>query len=359
MRPQEHCDEIRASFARHRRALRGPATLLLLAAVSPWWGSPPAAASEPVRLHGVAYLGDLPTFIAAERGLFAQHGLSVEVEQTPSGKQNLAILRAGEIDFALMAPTPLVLDRLAHPGPEQPDDPVILASTVHSTHLNHVVTLTDGDIREPADLAGRRLGVMRGTNAEYMWWLFAAYHRLGPGDTELVDLPVEALPDALVEGTVDAAVLWEPHVSRLHQRLGGGLQELEGSHIYSAKWLLVTTRRNAREHADRCRAMLAAYSDAIEYIERHPREALQIYADHTGIALEELQRHGEDVLYGLSLDWSLVAALQQQIEWAVRTSQVDMGEEPALLSWIEPGPLRSLSTTAVGIPKSGREEERR
>lgn len=357
MRPPEHCDEIRGSFARHSDVFPGATLFLLLVLVAPW-APALSAESNPIRLHGVTYLGDLPTFIADKRGLFAEHGLSVEVEHTASGKQNLATLRAGEIDFALMAPTPLVLDRLAHPGPERPDDPVILASTVHSTHLNHVVTLADGDIREPADLAGRRLGVTRGTNAEFMWLLFAAYHRLEPGDTEIVDLPIEALPDALVEGAVDAAVLWEPRVSRLHQRLDGGLRELEGSHIYSAKWLLVTTRRNAREHTAHSRAILTAYSDAIEFIERHPQEALQVYADHNGIALEELQRHGEDVLYGLNLDWSLVAALQQQIVWAARTGRVDISDDPGLLSWIESGPLRSLATTAVGIPDIGREGER-
>lgn len=356
MRPAAHCDEIRGSFARHPGAFPGATLLLLLVLVAPW-APALSAESDPIRLHGVTYLGDLPTFIADQRGLFAEHGLSVEVVQTSSGKQNLATLRAGETDFALMALTPLVLDRLAESGPDRPDDPVILGSVVHSTHLNQVITIADNGIRAPADLSGHRLGVMRGTNAEFMWWLFTAYHRIDPSSVELVDLPMDQLPDALVEGRIDAAVMWEPRISQLARRPGVRLRQLEGNQIYSAKWVLVTTRRTVHEKPRRSRAILAAYRDAIDFIERHPREALQAYADHIGIPLQQLQRNGETILYALSIDWSLAGSLQQQIEWAAHAGYPVNRREPALLSWIESGPLRSLAPPAVGIPDRVREEE--
>src|SRR6056297_332127 len=88
-----------------------------------------------VRIAGAAYIGDLPTYVAAELGFFARHGLASAVEYSDSGKHNMALLRAGDVDFALMALTPFVLDRLTDPTPGQPDHPVILASLLQSHEL--------------------------------------------------------------------------------------------------------------------------------------------------------------------------------------------------------------------------------
>lgn len=331
--------------------------VLLLAAVA----AVPAVAAEagdPIRLRGVLYLGDLPTQVADARELFARHGLSVEVDYEETGRESLQALRAGETDFALMSLTPLVLDRLAHPGPDGGDDPVILTNLVHSTGLKRVVTLADNGIETAADLAGRRVGLARGMNTEFLWWQFAIYHRLDPASVELLELPIEEVPAALDERRIDAAVVWEPWVIRMEQQAGEPLRLLAGSSIYSARWVLVTTRRMARERPDLCRTLLAVYREAIDVIERHPQESLQSYVDRAGIPREGVERLREEMLYGLGLDWSLIGGLRQQAQWAVDAGHVAVDAEPRLLSWIDAGPLRSLVPTAVGLPQPVRQGQR-
>lgn len=161
-----------------RRAVLPWVWLVLLACCAMATGQAADAAS--VRLAGVDYLGDLPTVIAHDEGLFARHGLDVEVEFNGSGRDNLERLRAGTTDFALMALTPIVLDRLADPSPGQADDPVILASLVHSTRLNHVVVPASGPVEHPADLRGRRVGLRKGTNSEFA--IKGTHPRAAPGE---------------------------------------------------------------------------------------------------------------------------------------------------------------------------------
>jgi hypothetical protein len=61
---------------------------------------------------------------------------------------------------ALMAPTPLVLDLLESPHTGTTTDPLIIASLVYYSRLNHVVAFRSNDIRETSDLAGGRVGIL-------------------------------------------------------------------------------------------------------------------------------------------------------------------------------------------------------
>ncbi|WP_296807472.1 NrtA/SsuA/CpmA family ABC transporter substrate-binding protein [Thiocapsa sp.] len=310
-------------------------------------------------MAGVDYLADLPTVIARHEGLFARHGLDVDVEFNASGRRNLERLRAGEADFALMALTPIVLDRLADPSPGEADDPVILASLVHSIRLNHVVAPVSGPVERPADLRGRRIGLHKGTNAEFVWWLFAHFHGFDPAAVELVDYPVARIPDALREGEVDAAVIWEPWLSRLREPGGEEFRSFPGGNIYAAKWVLVTTRANAREQPGRSRAVLAAYRDAIASINRDPEAAITVYARHADIPGDILRRNWPALDYALNLQWSVLATLQQQIDWALRAGHGHATDTIAVLDLIDATALRALDPSVVGIPGGHADPESR
>lgn len=310
-----------------------------------------AADSVPIRLAGVDHLGDIPTVIAAEAGLFDRQGLDVVVEFSDSGRHNLQRLRAGEVDFALMALTPIVLDRLAAPSRGAADDPVILASLVHSIRLNHLVVPASGPVQHPADLQGRRVGLHQGTNAEFAWWLFAHFNGLDPNAVETVDYAVDRINDALREGEVDAALVWEPWLSRLQEHGGEAFRSMPGSQVYGAKWVLVTTRATARGEPELCRAMLAAYRDAIAAIDRDPNGAIAVYARHAGINEEILRRNWQALDYDLNLHWSILATLQQQIDWAVEAGHGQAADSIGVLDLVDAAALRALDPALVGIPE--------
>jgi len=306
-------------------------------------------AEEPVKISGVLYLGDLPTLVAQREGFFEQHGFDVTVEYKHSGQENLQRLRAGETDFALMALTPIVIDRLADPTPG-PDNPVILASLVHSIQLNHVLARADSNIETPADLQGRRVAVQKGTNAEFVWWLFTHVHGIDSASVELVDRPVSQIPDGLIHGEFDAAVMWEPWSSLLEDRFGIQVRTFTGSNVYTAKWVLVTSRRFLSRHPDRVQAVLSSYHDAIEFIESGPERAIHLFSEHADVSPEILRRNWQALDYDLNLDWTLVATLLQQVDWARKAGYPEAGTTFNILGLIDTAPLRALYPRAVGIP---------
>lgn len=309
-----------------------------------------ALAGEPLRLHGVVYLGDLPTLVAHEEGVFTDHGLEPTIRFGHSGMANLQALLGGDTDVALMAPTPLALHQVRHPPDGSADDPVILASLVHATQLDQLLVLEDSPIRRPEDLHRRRVGLMHGTNAEFMFWLYTAFHGLEAEAIELVDARTESLGRLLIDGEIDAAVIWEPWAARLKARHAGGLRQLSSEEGYTAKWLLVTRRGFARDNPVAIRRLLAAYAETIDRIEDQPLEALRLYARHAELDDRFLPPADALPLFGLGLDWSLLATLQQHLAWIRATNRDGAGPAPRILDWIESGPLRDVAPTAVGIP---------
>jgi len=269
-------------------------------------------------------------------------------------------LRAGETDFALMALTPLVLDRLADPDPGGPDDPVILTSLLQTNALTAIVAGPDSGIERPADLAGLRVAFERGTNTEFVWWLFEQVHQIDPSSIETASIPFSETPEAVASGRVDAAVMPEPWASQLETRLKANgrspVRRFDTRNLYAGRWVLVTTRRHVLQRGEACRKLLAAYRKAVEFIERAPADAISIYAENTGATDSILAERWEALDYDLNLDWALIASLQEQLRWARDVGKPDAGAPLRVLELLETGPLREVRADAVKIPAPARQD---
>jgi ABC-type nitrate/sulfonate/bicarbonate transport system substrate-binding protein len=310
-----------------------------------------AAESGPPRLLGVRYLGDLPSLVADERGFFRGSAESLNVEYTSSGRINLRKLRAGETDYAVMALTPLVIDALSDASPGEASDPVIVGNLLNSHRLNQVVTLKRTGVSRPRDLETSRVGLVKGTNAEFVWSLFARMHGLDTEGVTLVDLPVNKLPQALTDGRVEAAVLWEPWTSRTAEAADGALKNLPGSSSYNAHWVLVGRRSFVDSHPELTRDLLQGYIRAIDWIDTHREQALAFYANRTRVPQARLERNWAVFDYSLDLGWSVLNSLQLQLQWASDAGYGTAGApSPEVLELLEPAPLRKLDKLRVSIP---------
>lgn len=325
------------------------ATALLSFLVLLLFGMSPAQAEDVRRLHGVVYLGDIPTLVASERGYFSGQGLDLDVHFGDSGKDNLELLRAGKTDFALMAVTPLVLDAVAREYAGDPNDPQVIASISHSIGLNFVVTRAGNGIEHPVDLEGSRIALVRGTNAELLLHFFLEYYGLSVDQVRLVYLPVAEVFEAVAANEVDAAVLWEPWATRLDARLGEPQQRFEVSNVYTARWLLVGRREIVQQSAQAAEQVLQAYAEAIRHIDAYPEDAISLYARHHGVEAEDVAVRWHNFIYGLSLNWSLVTALQQQAEWARDAGYATPQVQFRPLRLVDPRPLNAVQPAAISL----------
>ncbi|WP_296593323.1 ABC transporter substrate-binding protein [Methylophaga sp.] len=310
-----------------------------------------------LKLAGVNYLGDLPTLVASKNQLFKKHQLDVDVSFNNSGKQSLDDLRAGKVDFALVSPTAFTLDKLANANNELPDkEPVILGNLLHSTLMNQILTTSNGkQIQTVTDLSGGRIGLPKGTNSEYLWWVYSVFYQVNTEQVEVIDLPISELGKALIDDKVDAIVTWQPWTNHFITEYGDQLKQVEGSHVYSAKWLLVTTRQMAAQNPQQCQQLLTAYADAISLIHSDTEDVMQMYS-------QEMRKNAivgqnyQPGLHQLNLNWSLISELHQNIQWAKLNNFPGSDKPTDVTSWFASEPLAAIQPFLVKIPTMRSEE---
>lgn len=306
--------------------------------------------ADPLRISGMNYLGDLPTLVAERNGFFARHHGDVEAIQGESGRDNLRRLRAREIDFALMHMTPLVFDALANPTRGGPDDPVILANLSHARPVIHLMLLDAGGAAPGEALRGRRVGVPRGSNAEYVLHVIASIAGISNDEYTVVDMEAAEMGDALASGRIDAASVWDPWTRRLRDRFGDRLTEEPDLGSYVSRWVLVARRGSVDSDPEHAIAVLRAYRDAVDWIQANEEAALAISEAHGSGAAGPPIGLAPDLLFDVTLDWSLIASYRQQIAWARARSDMDDNEVPSFMDIVAPAPLAAIAPEAVLMP---------
>jgi NitT/TauT family transport system substrate-binding protein len=297
--------------------------------------APPAR--EPLTLGVVQMPAMGLVFVAEAKGYFAAHGVAVELRPFTSGRDALAAVAAGKLDAATVLETPVAL--------RAPRDPtLVVLTTLHvATGNTRLVARRDARVEAETDLAGKRLGVPRGTNAEYFLNVLLASGGVSLSDVTLVDLAPDAVARALAAGDVDAAAVWEPYAYEARRLLGlGGSTEVE-SDLYTEISMLATRDDVLRRRRDALVRVVRALADAERLARERPEEAFRAVR----AALPQVDEDAVRVAWrrihpALGLTHQLAAVLADESAWfraAGRTSgpPIDVGRllAPAVLAEVD------------------------
>ena len=139
----------------------------------------------------------LPYLAAAADGLFAEHGLDVEVLHPASGPENVRRVATAGSEFCLTSMGHYLAARKRFG-----DLAARFVSAVVQRHPIAGLVASDSGIDTPGDLSGRRVGGSgdKGLLAEYQ----AALDQLGLERGEVVETSYSDAPAALARGEIDA-----------------------------------------------------------------------------------------------------------------------------------------------------------
>lgn len=181
-------------------ALALGALLALLGACQPA-AAPPISA--PMRIGAYFWPGTYWVDVAHHKGWFREAGLNVErVDTNADFFASFDDLVDGKLDVVGFTLFDLVLYNAR--GKQL----VGFLATDESFGADALVARAG--INAIRDLAGKRLGIPRGTYLEYMWTIVAARDGLSPGAVQLVEVPGEKAAEAFGAGQVDAVFTWQP-----------------------------------------------------------------------------------------------------------------------------------------------------
>lgn len=269
------------------RTLAAAAALLAAALVAQ------PAGAEPIRIGHSTWVGYGPFFIAKEQGYFDEEGVEVELIIMEDPKLRFGALAAGRLDA--IATT---------------IDTMPLYLTPDGTTYQYIFAVDDSkggdgivahkDIETIADLKGKKVAFAEGSVSQFYLNVLLREAGLSEDDVEAVNMTAGDAGSAFVTEQVDAAVTWEPWLTRGRQAEHGHLladsSDKPGliSDVVLAPAELIESRR------DEFRALARAWHRAVDFAKESPDEANEIMARGVGGWLKDPDVFAE-TLEGIAL----------------------------------------------------------
>ena len=294
----------------------------------------------------VIAVGDSPLFspllLAQSEGYFAAEGVDVRVMPCLNGRRCLRHLTEGEAQLATVADTPIVF--ALHAGHRFD----IVATFGSSARDSQLVARADRGIRTPADLAGKRIGVMRGTSAHYFTYVFLLVNGVPRDAVTLVMMDPARGAEPLLRGEVDAAGLYRPLGPQALQQLGKNGLSLPALRPYTVMANLVSQPGLSQDSLLR---ILRAVQRSMALINGQPARAAALLAARWKTEPADMTAQLEGYDFRLTLDQNLLSTLEAESRWATREGLVENLRMPDFLDAMRIEPLRAVDPRAMTLVK--------
>jgi NitT/TauT family transport system substrate-binding protein len=231
----------------------------------------------------------IPPWMAREAGIFAKHGLEVEVIATPSGVEGMNALIAGEVQFLQIAGGTTVSAALGGA------DVIILGTTIDTFVQNLMVR---PEIEKAEQLKGKSLGISRfGTSIDTGARVALRHFGLVPEkDVAIVQVgSVEATVLAMQGNRVQAGILSFPSIARAKKLGHRVLLDIGALGIPYASTGMTTRGRLVREDPDLIRRYMAAQVEAIARVKRDRNFAMTVMGKYLRTTDSEMLSETYDI----------------------------------------------------------------
>lgn len=285
-------------------ALTGVVTLALsLAACSPdsgTAGGDDGATSAELTTIDVGYIADFNgaslVAIADEQGLFAEHGLEVELAEFTNGPLQVQALGTADLDFGYLGPGAMWL-----PASGQAQVVAINATG----NADRVLAHPDSGIASLEDLAGKKIAVAEGTSGDMIVSMALKSVGLTPDDVELVPMDPSTIVSAFASGQVDAAGLWYPLVDTVVAQVPETEILAENDDFIddvSFPSAIVARNEVVAEQPETVEAFVAALREANDFRYENLDEAVAITAERLGVDAEAATSDAQNATYYTSAE---------------------------------------------------------
>ncbi|HEY8878669.1 MAG TPA: ABC transporter substrate-binding protein [Roseateles sp.] len=283
-----------------------------------------------------------PLQLAAQEGYFAAEGLDVQVISCINGRRCLRHLTDGDAQIATVADTPLVFG--VHGGHRFD----ILATFGSSSRDAAMVARADRGIRSPADLAGKRIGVVRGTSAHYFANVFLLVNGVRRDSVQFVFIDPNRGAEPLLNGEVDAAALYRPAGPQALEQLGAKGVQLQTLRPYTVMVNLVAQPGLSQDTLLR---LLKAARRGVALLNSQPGRAHELLGARWKLDARAAAAQLDGYEFRLSLDQTLLSTLEAESRWAMREGLVENRTMPDYLDLMRTEPLKALDSRAMTLIK--------
>ena len=212
-----------------------------------------------------------------------------------------------------------------------------------------MVARKDHGIEQLSDLKGKRVGVMRGSQAEFLLARLLTLKSIPSQDVVVVDLSPSQQITSLENGEIDAAIVWEPFVQKLKDALGKNAVILPGQSGQDLYWVLVCKDEFINRQPMVVQRFLSALLTAERFIVSNESEAKAIVVQKLGLDPPYLDLVWTTTRFKVLLPQAMLLTMEDQARWLISSGLTKKTEIPDFLDFVYMQGLETLKPEAVTI----------
>lgn len=234
----------------------------------------PVPAQKVLRIGYPVWVGYGPLFLADKKGFLKELGVNVEFVNMEDTKTRYVALAAGKIDGLMTTIDTMVLR-------VKPDFQIAAVMAFDDSKGGDGIVARQ-EIKSVKDLKGKKIAFGEGSVSHFLLGFLLKQNGMSFKDIVAVNMTAGDAGAAFVAGKVDAAVTWEPWLTRGKQAPHGHLL------VDSAKTpglivdVLVFRKDVLKARGDDVRNVVRAWHRGVDYWRSYPDESNQIMAEAVG-----------------------------------------------------------------------------
>lgn len=231
----------------------------------------PEKKNEPVVIAYTPFTGYGALFVAKEKGFFKNKGVDVELQAIEGIGDRKQALVANKIQ-GMTATFDVAVSAVGEGVPLK-----CVWAFDASNGADGVIVRAGKGIETVADLKGREVAFHRGSASHFLLSTLLEKAGLTDNDIKVVDMKASEAASAFMAGKIDAAVTWEPYLSKA---VAGGDKVLASTKDTPGLIADIITLREdfVKQNPDKAQAIVAALAEATDYMKKNPEETSKILA---------------------------------------------------------------------------------
>jgi NitT/TauT family transport system substrate-binding protein len=253
--------------------------MLVAAGVSPI----AAQAATSMKIGTVVWIGYGPFFVADAKKLFEKHDLDVSLKMFTDPALIPTAIASNSVDGGM-----LTYDQVI--GSDAKGLALKVVMPIDYSNGGDAIVATK-DITKISQFKGKKIGFNTLSPSDFLLAYAMKQNGLSEKDIEAIPMTPEAVPAAMISGSMPVGVTYEPSLSQILSMGGGKKFHV----VFSSREapgliadVLVFDQKFIDAHPKEIKGLIESYVDGMAYMKAHPKESADIIGKAMGITGKEV-----------------------------------------------------------------------
>ena len=300
------------------------------------------AAPDPISIGTPPNEASALLYIAEDRQFFAKNGLAVTIREYDPAAAGVGAMLNGEVDLAVASEYAVVMNAFNREN-------ISILARDDELQSVYLIGRKDRGIANITDLHGKVIGVPRGTIGEFYLGRFLTLHGMDLRDVTQVNVLPRQSADAISAERLDAIVCWQPYASEIMSGKGDTVVAWPAQSGQLTHAVIVARNGWIAGNPGLVVRLLRSLDMAAEYTASHPAESQAIVQERLNLSDTYLASAWPENHFGLSLDQSLVLAMEDEARWMIANNMTNATAVPDFIRYMYTDGMEAVKPGSVNI----------